>query len=115
MQRIAQAVAWLLAFAIVVLSLGPPSIRPSTGAAHDLEHLLMFLATGVSFGMGYPHRVWLLAIAQVTFVAAIEVAQIWIPGRHSRMSDFLIDALASCLGVGLSRLLVKFGKGVFGS
>jgi VanZ family protein len=113
MQRIFQAVPWLFAVAIVVLSLGPPSVRPSTGAAHDLEHLWMFLATGVAFGFGYPHRLWLLAIAQVIFAAAIEVAQNWIPGRHARISDFLVDAAASCLGVGLSCLLFKFGAGPF--
>jgi VanZ family protein len=113
MQRVFQAVPWLLAFAIVVLSLGPPSVRPSTGAPHDLEHLLMFLATGVAFGFRYPYRLWFLAIAQVTFVGAIEVAQNWVPGRHARMSDFLVDTAASCLGVGLSYLLSKFGPGLF--
>jgi len=74
----------------------------------------MFLVIGMAFGIGYPHRLWLLTIAQVTLAAAIEVAQMWVPARHARMSDFLIDALASCLGVGLSRLLLKFGSGVFG-
>ena len=113
MQRVFQAVAWLLAFAIVVLSLGPPSVRPSTGAAHGLEHLLIFLATGVAFGFGYPHRLWFLAIAQVTFAGAIEVAQNWVPGRHARMSDFLVDTAASCVGVGLSYLLLKFGPRLF--
>jgi hypothetical protein len=54
MQRIFQAAAWLLAATIVVLSLGPPSVRPVTGAAHDLEHLLIFLATGVAFGFAIP-------------------------------------------------------------
>ena len=102
MQRIFQAAAWLLAGTIVVLSLGPPSVRPVTGAAHALEHLLIFLATGMAFGLGYPRRVWLLTIALPTFAAAIEVAQNWVPGRHARMSDFLVDAAASCLGVGFS-------------
>ena len=95
MQRIFQAAAWLLAATIVVLSLGPPSVRPATGAAHDLEHLLIFLATGIAFGLGYPSRVWLLTIALPIFAAAIEVAQNWVPGRHARMSDFLVDAAAS--------------------
>ena len=113
MQQVFQAVAWLLAFAIVVLSLGPPSVRPLTGAAHGLEHLLIFLAAGVAFGFGYPHQLWFLPIAQVTFAGAIEVAQNWVPGRHARMSDFLVDTAASCVGVGLSYLLLKFGPRLF--
>src|SRR5215510_7239632 len=108
MQRIFQAAAWLLAGIIVVLSLSPASVRPTTGAPHDLEHLLIFLATGMAFGFGYPDRFRLpTIIAQPTFAAAIEVTQIWAPGRHARMSDFLVDAVASCLGVGLSFAFVR--------
>jgi VanZ family protein len=107
MQKIFQGVAWLLAGAIVVLSFSPPSVRPTTGAAHDLEHLLIFLATGMTFGFGYPRRLGLLTFALPTFAAAIEAAQNWVPGRHARMSDFLVDAAASWLGVGLSYAFLK--------
>jgi hypothetical protein len=63
MQRIFQAVAWLLAGTIVVLSLSPPSVQPTTGAAHGLEHFLIFLATGIAFGFGYSRRAGLLMVA----------------------------------------------------
>jgi VanZ family protein len=96
MQRIFQAAAWLLAAIIVVLSLSPPSVRPTTGAAHGLEHFLIFLATGLAFGFGCSRRAGLLTIALPSFAAAIEVAQNWVPGRHARMSAFLVDAAASC-------------------
>ena len=112
MQRIFQATAWLLARTIVVLSLGSPSVRPVTGAAHDLEHLLIFLATGTAFGLGYPRRGWLLTIALPTFAAAIETAQNWVPGRHAGMSDFLVDAATLCLGVGLSYASLKLRAAV---
>jgi VanZ family protein len=112
MQRIFQAAALLLAGIIVALSLNPASVRPTTGTPHDLEHLLIFLATGMAFGLGYPHRFGLLTIALPTFAAAIEVAQTWVPGRHARMSDFLVDAAASCLGVGLSYAFLKLSAAV---
>ena len=115
MQKIFQLVAWLLALAIIVLSLGPPSIRPVTGAGHNVEHLLIFLATGAAFGLGYPRRFGLLAFALLGFAAAIEMAQIYIPGRHARLSDFFVDAAASCLGVGLSYLFVKLSGAVIQS
>ena len=107
MRRIFQVVAWLLVLAIVVLSLGPPASRPVTGAGHDFEHLLIFLATGLAFGLGYLRWFWSLSLALLTFTAAIEVAQMLVPGRHARLSDFLMDAAASSLGVGLSYLLVN--------
>jgi VanZ family protein len=62
----------------------------------------------MAFGFGYPHRYGLLTIALPAFTAAIEVAQTWVPDRHARMSDFLVDAAASCLGVGLSYASLKF-------
>ena len=99
--------AWLLAFAIIVLSLGPASSRPVTGAGHNFEHLLIFLATGVAFGFGYLHRFWLLPIALLGFAALIEITQMWVPGRHARLSDFLVDVGALYLGLGVSYLFAK--------
>lgn len=106
-QRVSQVAAWLLTLAIVALSLGPPSTRPVTGAGHSFEHLLIFLATGAGFGLGYPRRFGLLAIALPIFATGIEIAQIWVPGRHPRLIDFLVDAAALYLGLGLSSLLLR--------
>ena len=71
LQRFFQVVAWLLALAIVMLSLGPPSTRPVTGAGHNFEHLLIFVATGAAFGLGYPRRFLLLPVALLAFTGAI--------------------------------------------
>jgi VanZ family protein len=108
MQVTFRAAAWLLALAIVVLSLSPPSLRPITALGHGFEHVLIFLITGTAFGFGYPGRVQFLATALVAFAATIEVAQNWVPGRHARASDFLLDAGASCVGIGLAYALSKF-------
>ena len=111
MQRIFQVAGWLLILAIIVLSLGPPSTRPITGAGHNFEHLLIFLVTGLAFGLGYLRWFWSVGMGLLIFAAVIEVSQIFVPGRHARLSDFLVDAAASSLGVGLSYLFVKL-KGV---
>jgi hypothetical protein len=55
-QRSFQAAAWLFAGAILVLSLSPPSFRPTTGAANGLEHFMIFLGTGMAFAFGYPRQ-----------------------------------------------------------
>ena len=107
LQRFSRVVAWLLVLAIVMLSLGPPSTRPVTGAGHNLEHLLIFVAMGAAFGLGYPRRFLLLTVALLAFTGAIEVAQMMVPGRHARLSDFLTDATATCVGIGISFVLVK--------
>jgi VanZ family protein len=105
MLKAARILAWLLASAIVVLSLVPPWLRPETGAPHDLEHFAIFAATGVAFGLGYGRRYGLVAIELVIFAGAIELAQFFAPGRHARLSDFIVDASAACIGLAAALVL----------
>jgi VanZ family protein len=46
----------------------------------------------------------------VLFAGAIEFAQMFAPGRHARISDFLVDALAAYLGLALSALVTDFAN-----
>jgi VanZ family protein len=107
-QKICRASAWLLALAIVVLSLVPPFYRPITEASHNVEHLAIFLATGFTFCVAYPDRPCALAIGLVIFCGAIELAQRWVPGRHARLSDFIVDAAAACIGLGVTSAAMRF-------
>jgi VanZ family protein len=91
--------AWLLALAILVLSVVPAWLRPQTGVPHDLEHFGIFVATGFAFGLGYPRRYAVMAIAMLIFAGAIETAQLFVPGRHALLSDFFLDTLALFYGV----------------
>jgi hypothetical protein len=99
---------WLLVIMITALSLVPPDFRPETGTPHRFEHFAVFCATGITLGVGYNNNRGLLAAGLVLFAGAIEFAQIFAPGRHARLSDFIVDALAVCVGVGLSTLATNF-------
>ena len=103
--KTARFVAWALAATIIILSLVPPSLRPETGTPHILEHFIIFAATGFAFGLGFKRRHDLLAILLVLFSGSIEMAQLFVPGRHARLSDFIIDAVAACVGLVTSSLL----------
>jgi VanZ family protein len=107
MQRFFQISAWLLVLAILLLSVVPPSLRPVTDAPHNVEHFAIFLVTGFTFGMGYPYRFGLQAIALIAFTGLIEIAQLWVPGRHARLSDFVVDGLAACVGIGIAWLYAR--------
>lgn len=72
---------------------------------HNFEHFSIFFATGVAFGIGYSRRSNVVAVMLVTFAGAIELAQIVVPGRHARLSDFIVDALAACLGFAIPAIL----------
>jgi len=109
---IARITAWGLAVAIVVLSVVPPGLRPETGLPHALEHSSIFWATGLAFGLGYDRRHGLLAILLVLFSGTVEVAQLFVPGRHARLSDFIIDAASITVGVMMVSLADRIHFGV---
>ena len=98
---------WVLTAVILTLSFVPPNLRPETGAPHDLEHFAIFCATGAAFGVGYGGNRRLVSIALVAFAAAVEFAQIFVPGRHARLSDFIVDAAAACVGVLLATVVAR--------
>jgi hypothetical protein len=102
----ARIVAWSLAAAIVVLSVVPADLRPDTGVPHALEHFLIYASTGLAFGFGYDRKGGLLAVLLVIFAGCVEVAQLFVPGRHARLSDFLIDAV----GIGAAPIALSLAR-----
>ena len=102
MTRTIKIVAWLLLLSIIVLSVVPPSFRPITVLPHSIEHLTMFSVTGLAFGSAYASRyrdTFALVLFAVDFAAGVELVQLMIPGRHARLSDFIVDAFGLCIGV----------------
>jgi VanZ family protein len=47
---------------------------------------------------------WIVAVAAC---AGIELAQLMVPGRHARVSDFIVDAAAACIGILAGALAVR--------
>jgi VanZ family protein len=99
---LARLAAWLLAVAIVVLSVVPPSDRPVVGP-HVIEHALAFGALGVLAALAYARAQ--VAVGLLVFCVAIESVQLWVPGRHARLADLIVDIGASLLGVAAVALL----------
>jgi VanZ family protein len=96
---LARWAAWAALVLVVALMVVPPALRPVSGLPHALEHFLVFLLTGAAFGLGYPKQRFTIAIAALPVTAILELLQLLAPGRHARMSDFLIDALGMCAGI----------------
>jgi VanZ family protein len=107
LRNINRVVAWLLLLAIVVLSVVPPSSRPTAFVPHNFEHAAIFLAAGISFGTAYRGGERVLSIGAIIFFAAIELTQLYVPGRHARLSDFIVDATAAVLGVFVGCILLR--------
>jgi VanZ family protein len=94
--------AWLLAAAVAFATLGPPSYRPHSDFGQNGEHALAFVLIGLAFGLAYTQRRLLTVAIAVAGIGLIEILQFWAPGRHARLSDFVVDALAACAGLAVA-------------
>jgi VanZ family protein len=106
----ARIISWILAATIAVLSLVPPDLRPETGVPHHFEHFLIYAAMAAAFGFAYERSAIALATILVVFCALIEIAQLFVPGRHARFVDFGTDALATCFGLAIASVLKMFSS-----
>jgi hypothetical protein len=111
MRTVGRATAWIALTAIIVLSLVPPGGRPSTFMPHKVEHAGIFLLDGLAFGIAYCGYQWLASAVAVIFCASIELAQLAVPGRHARLSDFFVDAIAICVGIFGGSTLIRAKPG----
>jgi len=102
-----RAMAWFALAAIIVVSLVPPGARPTAFMPHKIEHASVFLFDGVALGIAYCGHEWLSSVVAVIFCASIELAQLTIPGRHARLSDFFVDAIAICVGIFAGSTLIR--------
>jgi VanZ family protein len=91
--------AWLLAAAVAFATLGPPRYRPHAYLGQNSEHALAFVLVGLAFGLAYPRHRLPVAFIAIAMTAAIEILQFLAPGRHARLMDFVVDALAACAGL----------------
>lgn len=102
---LARVVAWLMLATAIVITLGPPRLRPATGMEHHVEHVLAFTFIAVVFALAYPARRLVLALAGVMMTALLETLQMWSPGRHASLSDFATNTLGVFAGLAVVALL----------
>jgi VanZ family protein len=105
MTLLLRIIAWLLTAAVVFATLGPARLRPHSELGQDGEHALAFVLVGLAFGLAYPRRRLLTAGTAVILIGVLELLQLWMPGRHARLEDFVVDALAACMGIAVAAVL----------
>ena len=92
---------------IIVYSLIPQTERVNTGLPGKIEHVLAYSVTGLLLGLSIRSKKGpFLAAVHLTWIACLlEVLQQWVPGRHARVSDAIVGAVAGALGAGLAAWL----------
>jgi VanZ family protein len=102
MTLILRLLARLLAAAITFATLGPPGLRPHSDLGQDGEHALAFVLLGLAFGLAYTRHRLRTAAGVVILTGALEILQLWVPGRHARWEDFVVDALGAYAGLAIA-------------
>ena len=105
MTLILRIIAWLLTAAVTFATLGPARFRPHSDLGQDGEHALAFVLVGLAFGLAYTRHRLLTAGIAVVLIGVLELLQLWMPGRHARLEDFVVDALAACAGIAVAAVL----------
>jgi VanZ family protein len=86
---------------VIVGSLNPQLTSMPFQLSDKLVHVVAYALLGVAGAVGYPRRSMtaLLIVGLTVFGIAIEIAQIYVPGRDGTLLDVAANALGSVLGV----------------
>ena len=68
----------------------------------DADHSLAFLLVGLAFAFAYSQHRRLAMVMSVVLIGVLELLQFVSPGRHARLEDFVVDALATIAGFALA-------------
>ena len=99
MNAIVKLFAWSLAAAVTFSTLGPARLRPHAELGQNGDHAFAFILVGIAFGLAYRRNRPLTAVITVVLIGLLEILQLWVPGRHARLEDFVVDALAAGAGL----------------
>src|SRR5215216_6735441 len=101
---------WLLLAAIAALTFVPPAWRPVSPLPHTIEHFAVFLLMAAAFARAYPSPPYALGLMAIIFIGALEALQIFAPGRHASLRDFLINVAGACAGIAIATLFDRLRR-----
>jgi VanZ like family len=91
---------------VTVLSLLPGDVVPKVGLSDKVSHFIAYTATAAFGLLGYRTAVLQIAIGVIGLGGAIEIVQIFVPGRSADIIDFIVDIVGVAAGVALARALL---------
>lgn len=100
--------AWLLLFGLVVVTVGPLSLRPVTPLPTQLERALALLLIGFVFALAYPRHIVLVAALVLGTTIVLELVQVFEPSRHGRIVDVSVKLIGGGIGLTLGTLLDRW-------
>ena len=107
MTKILRLLGWIGILALGILSVVPGESRPHAFSPSQLEHVVAYFVTAAALALGYPsRRQFLVIVVMLTvYAGALEIAQLWVPGRLARVIDWAAGSAGAGTGASLVALL----------
>lgn len=99
--------AWLAIIAIVIVTVVPIGMRPSTSLSPNRERFIALAIVGGLFVLAYPNRIWAVIVALSGAVALLEPLQYFALGRHASVHDVMIKSAGAAVGAFMGHILIR--------
>jgi hypothetical protein len=99
------AAAWTLLIIIMLMTVGPITLRPATWLGPNVERFSAFLLLGITFSLTYPKRMIFVATVIIVLCGFFEYAQHVMPNRHADIENFLVKIAGAAMGMAGVKLL----------
>ena len=98
--RLLRWATWVCVIVLAILSLTPGDEMVRTGVPGVLEHFVAYAGAAFVATLGYRRRLRHVQIAAllIAYAGLLELAQLWVPGRHSQAVDFAFSAAGVMAG-----------------
>jgi len=93
-----RSAAWLSILIVLLVTLVPIGLRPTTGLSPNIERFGVMLAVGALFATAYPRRIWLIVLTLSLAAAIVEPLQFLAAGRHPSFRDAAFKSLGATIG-----------------
>lgn len=108
MTKLSRITALALLAIIIFATLSPIQMRPHLAEA-NVERALAYVLLGFALAIGFPNRLYQVVIFVAVTAGMLELLQLIDPGRHARLIDALVKALAGVVGIVAGHLIVRAG------
>lgn len=105
MISISRFIALVLFATIVFATLSPIEMRPHF-TDPNVERALAYVLFGVALALGFPNRLVQTLVAAALVAGVLELLQIVDPGRHARLRDAVLKALAGFIGIAIGHAIM---------
>lgn len=102
-----RVIAWGLFILVTLATLSPIGLRPQIVDDPSIERALALLLVGITFGCGYPRRIWLVGGGLLLGIGCLEWSQQLLVDRHGRLDDAAVKSGALIIGLGIGRVLAR--------